>query len=241
MENKDIYSNYFNSQIKNIAPSIDLHLKWSKLHFVKNFSKILPANKDCNILEVGCGIGNNILSLQSMGYNNCYGIDISQSQIDYANRLGLKNVEKVDAIHYLSSKNNQYDCILIIDVLEHLTYNKLIELGKCAYMALKKTGTLIIQVPNGFSVMNPILYSDITHERAFSVVSIKQFFAESGFSSNYSFVEPLLPNNSIISILKNIIWKIFIKPIIYFVFTISYKKIHPAILTPNIIAAVQKK
>ncbi|KAF0151096.1 MAG: SAM-dependent methyltransferase [Ignavibacteria bacterium] len=234
------FKNYFSTQVLNIDPEIEEYIKWNKLYFLKNFKQLLPIDKTSNILELGCGFGKNLLVLESLGYKNCHGIDISQEQIEYAkNVLGLCNVEKVDIFQYLYNNSTSYNCILLIDVLEHFSDDELFKISVYLKPALKENGILIIQVPNGITIFNPIFYGDITHKRAFSTYSVRQFLKMADFDQP-DFFEPNIPVNNTASFIKNVIWKLFLRPFLSLYIFISYKRMKPTILTNNLIVRVCK-
>jgi len=183
------------------------------LNYIKvNYGKLLPANKAATILDVGCGYGKYIKAMVDLGYENCHGIDMSDEQIAYAkNVLNLKNIEKANALNWLENKSEVYDCIISIDVLEHLNTSDLIELGKKMYSALKPGGHLIFQVPNGMALLNPIIYGDLTHVRAFTAQSTRQFFLLSGLKPiGYFEIPPFI--HGFKSLIQRIFWELFFKP-----------------------------
>lgn len=189
-------------------------LAWSKKYFSTNYSKLLPSDKNFQILEVGCGYGRYISALLDMGYTNCYGIDLSPEQITYAKKkLQLSNVEQADALDWLRGKEAVYDCILCLDILEHLSTTDLLSLGEKMFRALKPGGIIIFQVPNGMSPFNPIIYGDLTHVRAFTPQSMQQFLLHVGFVPiGYYEIPPYV--HGFRSAMQRVFWAGIIKPVI---------------------------
>lgn len=189
-------------------------MTWSKRYFISHYSSSLPKSNTAQILEVGCGYGRYIKTMAEMGYVNCYGIDISDQQIQYAkNNLKLSNVEKADALVWLEKKDSIYDCILVLDVLEHLPNDDLMALGFKLYNALKPGGLLIVQVPNGLAPLSPFLWGDLTHIRAFSVTSMEQFLKNIGFNNIVcSEIGPHIFNFK--DYIRKVLWFLFYKPAI---------------------------
>ena len=69
---------------------------------------ILPNNKNCEILDIGCGLGQYLYGLQKLGYSNCKGIDKSADAVQYCRTQGL-NVELVtDVAEYTNPIGNKY-------------------------------------------------------------------------------------------------------------------------------------
>jgi len=209
-------------------------------YFVANFETLLPPNRDARILDIGCGYGRYLHALVKMGYRNCHGIDISEDQVKYAQQeLGLLNVEYADAVGWLEGRANEYDCILAIDLLEHLTNETLLDLGEKIYAALKPGGILIIQVPNGVSPLNPYIYGDLTHVRAFTIKSMQQFFLHCGFiPEGFHEILPMVVGFK--SAVRRFLWPILIKPsIVWFMFFVNGRS-RVNIYSANFIAVARR-
>ena len=58
------------------------------------------------VLDLGCGNGGFVYWLQHMGYKNSYGIDISPEQVEFANRLGIKNIIHAELFEFLRYKES---------------------------------------------------------------------------------------------------------------------------------------
>jgi len=202
----------------------------------------LPADdKTAPILEIACGYGRYIKALNELGYTNCIGIDISDEQIAYArNVLGLNTVEKADAIEWLKGKKEQFTCIMAIDFLEHVPTADLLTLGQMIAAALKPGGRFIIQTPNGMSPINPMIYGDLTHVRAFTVQSIRQFLLYSGFRKHTFFEVPPYTYD-LKSLLRNYAWRFMLRPAIHLFARIAHGKSASGIYTSNIIAVADKE
>lgn len=213
MENKnELYERY--TSTSSLASGVDDEavLTWSKGYFRAHYSHLLPQDKNAKILEVGCGYGRYIAALSEMGYTNCYGIDLSSEQVAYAKTvLQLTNLEEADALDWLDGKDTMFDCILGLDILEHFQTDDLLKLGEKIYKALKPGGIVIFQVPNGMSPLNPIIYGDLTHVRAFTPQSMQQFFLHVGFvPSGYFDIPPYV--HGIKSAMQRAIWSGIVKP-----------------------------
>lgn len=200
-------------------------LTWSKGYFRANYSGLIPRDKGAKILEVGCGYGRYLVALSEMGYTNCYGIDLSSEQVAYAQTvLQLTNVEQADALEWLNDKDSVFDCILGLDILEHFPTDELLKLGEMMHKALKPGGTVIFQVPNALSPLNPIIYGDLTHVRAFTQLSMQQFLLNVGFvSAVYSEVSPYV--YGIRSAIQKVLWIVLIKPLLRAFFLVIHGRV----------------
>lgn len=149
-------------------------------YFQRSLLPLLPTEKSARILEIGCGYGKNLLALRNAGYRNVFGIDISPDQIEYAHtRFDLTMVEQADCCEWLESNETSFECILIIDVLEHLSIADLCRVAALLDRNLSPKGMVLVQVPNDLAPFSPIRAGDLTHRRAFTTQSLKQFFVMS--------------------------------------------------------------
>lgn len=97
------------------------------------------------ILDIGCGTGETLSFLKEyLDKPKLYGIDNSQVAIDFAKKRGHKNIRKVNALK-LPYKNNTFDYILLLDVIEHIEND--LELLQETKRVLKKGGKIIITAP----------------------------------------------------------------------------------------------
>lgn len=219
----------------------DVMLHWSIDYFNLNFAKYIPESRNANILEIGCGYGKNIIALKELGYVNVSGIDLSEEQVDFAkSKLKLNDIECIDVFEYLSKNNQKFDCILLIDVIEHFDLTALIKLGIMLEECLTDSGKLIIQVPNDLSPMNPIRSGDLTHIRAFTPQSLNQYIT----SSNMKIIdvsETQIPIRGIVQLIRKLIWKMFLRPVLNFIFSILHGKYaFNKVFTANLICIAHK-
>jgi 2-polyprenyl-3-methyl-5-hydroxy-6-metoxy-1,4-benzoquinol methylase len=209
-------------------------------YFRAHFAALLPSDRAATILEVGCGCGRYLRELLEMGYTDVYGIDISEEQIEYARReLCLSIAEKADAVDWLGGKDAQFDCILALDVLEHLETDYLLTLGESIYSSLKPGGRVLVQVPNGVSPLNDYRYGDLTHVRAFTTKSMRQFFLLSGLTPvGYHDIPPII--NGVVGFIRRVLWSLVLKPTIGCYMIVANGSRMGGIYTPNFLAVAQK-
>ncbi len=169
--------------------SVNISKKELKINFNKNitFQKeieaVLPEDKSSNILDLGCGYGNFLHTLQKRGYDNLYGIEVGKEQNNFLNLEGL-NISKVDIIKFLKNDTNKYSLITLFDVLEHFKKDEILKLISFIKKRLSKKGILIVRSPNGEAIFKgSIMYGDFTHETYFTQRSIIQLFKTFNFSS----------------------------------------------------------
>lgn len=172
-----IYERYTSTSVMPEEAQIAEVLAANAYSFFRWYGSFLPKSKDAAVLDIGCGFGKNVYALERDGYSNVMGVDVSIEQVEYA-RAALKldgRIRHGDAIDWLSQDTRSYDCILLIDVLEHLELSDALKLGQLMATRLKTGGSLIIQVPNGLAPLSPFLWGDLTHKRAFTRDSIRQY------------------------------------------------------------------
>jgi SAM-dependent methyltransferase len=142
----------------------------------KNLKKfLLEQNKDIKILDVGCGIGENIELIESWGYKNIYGTDIAPLMIE---ECKLKNL---NAVLDKELTENNFDLILFSHVIEHIDYPNIVNFFEHYFSKIKKNGKIIIITPclyNGF-------YNDIDHIKPYYPNGLLNCFSEKKMSRSY--------------------------------------------------------
>src|SRR3990172_12360899 len=81
---------------------------------------LLGNRKYKKILDIGCGTGETLTYLKTIyPKSDLYGVDLSGEAVKYAKKRGHKNIRKANALK-LPFKNNFFDAVLFLDVLEHI-------------------------------------------------------------------------------------------------------------------------
>lgn len=146
------------------------------------FGKFLPKNKEAKILDLGCGSGNFLAWLHSLGYESAVGVDKSLEQIERGKAFGIKNLILGDAREFLGEHQGHFDAIFARDVLEHCAKEEALELVALIQKSLREEGRFVCQTLNGESLLTGrLLYADLTHETAFTWRSIRQLCLMAGF------------------------------------------------------------
>ena len=148
----------------------------------KLYSHLLPKDKKTRILDIGCGQGHFLFYLLSEGFNNVTGVDISPEQVAFCKKYVTQNVFCSDYESWL--KGEQYNVIVMNELLEHIPKPKIIPCLKQIYAALVGGGRVIIKVPNMRNPFNlAARYIDFTHEVGFTENSLYQVLTAAGFSN----------------------------------------------------------
>jgi len=205
-----IYANYVNARNTALAPESLDGLKSRAPYIMHLIRSHFPRNRQSDILELGCGHGAVIYYARLEGYINICGVDGSPEQVAAARRLGIDGVDEGDLMQALAAlPSESKDCIVAFDVIEHFTRNELIMLVDEVRRVLRPGGRWIIHVPNGESpFVGMIRYSDITHELAFTRISIGQLLYSSGFSDVFCYEDAPIPHG-IKSFVRLLLWKFF--------------------------------
>lgn len=155
-----------------------------------------PPDRDCRVLDLGCGSGLLLHFAVEAGYNRVRGVDRSPEQIALARSLELDCVEQADAIEYVKAvPSASLDVVTAFDVLEHLTKPEAVEFLDSVSRALAERGRLILHVPNAESPFSgAIRYGDFTHEQAFTRQTMLQLATITNFQSVACFEDVPVPH-----------------------------------------------
>lgn len=151
--------------------------------FRRRYLPLMPADKRAAILEIGCGCGEYLAFLQREGYENARGVDRDPEQIAAGQRLGVKRLEVGSAEGVLARGIGKFDCIVAIDVLEHIPKPEVMGFLGLVREAMAPGGRFLCQVPNLASFYRPLFYMDFTHETPFTASSLRQALRMAGFAA----------------------------------------------------------
>ena len=126
----------------------------AKTELIDKIIKDLNYKNRIKILSVGCGLGEEIEALNK--YGKVYIIDINKKALDLIPKKCYKQKKVMDARN-LKFKDNYFDLICALDVIEHIKEDELVV--KEFKRVLKKKGNVIVTVPSFNS-----LYS--SHDKA---------------------------------------------------------------------------
>ena len=129
---EEFYDNWSRKSDLRMSHEIMTALEKSKV-VINGLRKIKSDVKIETIIDFGCGYGVVLDSLANyLNVKKGYGFDFSQSAIDYATKkynrkkihfYKLVTLDNVESVKYIKSKLeniDKVDCILLIDILEHV-------------------------------------------------------------------------------------------------------------------------
>jgi SAM-dependent methyltransferase len=139
-----------------------------------------------SVLDVACGRAE---FLDVLGRGE--GVDIEPEMVAAARAAG-HNVQLGDAFEFLRSHSDQYDGIFSAHFVEHLPAERVDELIRLAFRALRPDGTLVICTPNAASLptLQRQFWWDATHVRMYDVELLRYMLAAAGFRDVIGGVNP---------------------------------------------------
>lgn len=116
---------------------------------------LLNLRETGSILDIGCGVGWLTRQYAREAQDQVIGIDFSEQSIavarDMAMKEGLNNLEfQVMDAEELQFENDQFDCIICSEVLEHLLHPE--KALNEMHRVLKHTGQIVVTTPNPWNL-----------------------------------------------------------------------------------------
>jgi predicted TPR repeat methyltransferase len=142
-----------------------------------------------------------------MGYSALDGVDLGGNNVARCHARGLDFVAHQDALLFLAGRIAQFDCLVAMDLLEHLELAQAMELARAAVSSLRPGGRLVIQTCNATSpLFGSVRYADLTHITAFTPMSVRQLLLAAGFRSVH--VRPVMPvGRTAIGLMRRAAWE----------------------------------
>ncbi|CRI68141.1 putative Methyltransferase type 12 [Thiocapsa sp. KS1] len=137
-----------------------------------------------DVIDLGCGTGELCWLLQDRGARRVVGVNLSQDEIDYAVRWGVKAEFVCEEIlaFLKGTPDESVDRVYAMNILEHLDKDHLVAVLEQCRRCLRPDGCLTAMVPNGISPYGTMTrYWDITHLLAFTPSSVVQLERLCGF------------------------------------------------------------
>lgn len=208
-----------------------------------NLKEFLPnkPNSRTSVLEVGPGLGELVSFLNDQGITNIDLIDNDRNILRYISlKYKVKGIKYIKDFRKIEKKIDNYDLIILIQVLEHLPINILKQTLKVLFAHLKKNGYLIIVVPNA---NNPLglteRYADLQHTISFTEQSLLDLVNISNIKNYVISIRGYdIPPEGIINFTRMILQKILHK--IMLVVMIINGGVFFKTMTPNIMMVLKK-
>ncbi|RJR44085.1 MAG: class I SAM-dependent methyltransferase [Deltaproteobacteria bacterium] len=113
-------------------------------------------NPQPRLLEVGCGEGNNLLSLQELNpAAACFGLDFSPAKLRFLREHSPQCLPVCGDAAALPFKDNRFDLVLLRDLLHHLPWAKETVLRE-SWRVARPGGRIIVLEGRGDALLNRI-------------------------------------------------------------------------------------
>jgi SAM-dependent methyltransferase len=173
---KVTYQDYFSH--RNVNPDA-----YSDVSLADYLLNRLPSDKAAKILDFGCGFGQILRALKTLGYSNAIGLDVEPAAIAYCDSVGLTVIDG-NAVNIFGGVARKFDLVIMSHVLEHISKAEIITLLAKVRALLTGTGALFVMVPNAQSNTGAYwAYEDFTHQTLFTAGSLYFVLRQAGFES----------------------------------------------------------
>lgn len=158
---------------------------------MREYARLLPSDKNANILDIGFGDGWFSVACRNLGYKNVHGADFAVDRKGYLRDLGITLHEIKDDIgNFLADQPERYDFIHMSHVIEHIPKYSLLWVADALYQSLKIGGTLYLRTPNMEGpTANSSYYVTLAHEYGFAGGNLQSLLDICGFD-NITFHSP---------------------------------------------------
>jgi 2-polyprenyl-3-methyl-5-hydroxy-6-metoxy-1,4-benzoquinol methylase len=178
------YRNYLNVHDGIMSKFDEVKFSRKSQAYGRLYGRFLPKARESRILDIGCGTGLFLYYLKCCSYTNYYGIDVSKENIEFVRKNITNRCEYADMFEYLRNKEGSFDVIVMNEVLEHISKEKVIPFFELVYKSLSINGVFLVLVPN---MENPATvytrWHDFTHKTGFTQNSLKMVFRLGGFKN----------------------------------------------------------
>lgn len=175
---KDDYSLYY----ARFHDDTEAHAIEMERHFTGILRSDLPDDRSSAIVDVGCGFGFALRAMRSLGYTRIRGLEESPEQAERCSRAGFDVEVCDDTIAWLRGRPAAFDCVVLLDVLEHVPKHEQIEFLAAIREALRPGGRIVLTTPNANAILaSRWRYNDHTHHTSFTEHSLHYVLANARF------------------------------------------------------------
>ena len=145
------------------------------------------------MLEIGFGNGS-LLGWASTRFRRVGGVEQSSLLVERARQAGFDAHQSIEAF----PARADYDVVVAMDVLEHMTPAQIDDLLKAVALRLKPGGCFIARFPNGDSPFGRInQHGDVTHINAIGCMKMTYFADRSQLELEYIAAPAWVPQGSL--------------------------------------------
>jgi ubiquinone/menaquinone biosynthesis C-methylase UbiE len=191
--------------------------KYFQRRKTSSIKKLLNVSDGDVVLDIGCGSGVQLKSLDAKSPKILIGTDINHNALQYAKNKNIPNTEFIQCnAEYLPFKTNTIDKIICAELIEHLS-NPEYMLNE-SKRVLKGDGSIVITTPNEISIwgLYEILWDTFgrgrnygeTHLKFFSIKDLNKYFSSFTIKSARTifFISPfvaLLNNQTLLKLSRS--------------------------------------
>lgn len=146
-----------------------------RLWHLSKFERVLdylPDRPNQSILDIGCFAGSFLSMVPEHRFGRQVGVDILEEQVSFANATygtSFRQFKHIPSISDLTKLDESFDCITLIEVIEHLRPDEIRVLFDALVSRLRPGGKLVLTTPNYTSawpaielILNRV--SDVSYE-----------------------------------------------------------------------------
>jgi 2-polyprenyl-3-methyl-5-hydroxy-6-metoxy-1,4-benzoquinol methylase len=239
MSNEELHEFYENYHTNHLKHAVN-DFPFRKAYWNSRLRNFLPASKNANVLDLGCGNGDFLLYMKNQGFGKITGVEYSgeMKSISEKTLQGIRIVYS-DATSFLKDNRESYDLILCAHLLEHFEKPKVLETFKLVRERLNPGGQFIVMTPNFASPFGiPIAFGDFTHITHFSGPSMAQLSALSDLDIRH------IGGNGPVAFglggwIRSMLWKLILRPIGKLIFSNNSRK-YGDVVDPELLAVFTK-
>ena len=152
----------------------DWFVAYARINYLTHLKHLNPGS--ARILEIACNKGYLLAALQSLGFKDLHGVDLSPVDVEKAQALlPDASITCIDASTYLDKNLGGFDVIVLKALLEHVRKDQVIPLLEKVRAGLAPGGLALIEVPNmDWLLAHHERYMDFTHEVGFTREALAQ-------------------------------------------------------------------
>lgn len=173
------------------------HRAGRQRQLLRTYGRLLPADRDAEMLEIGPGHGQWLeLLRRDLGYRRVTAVDVSREVVARCEeRLPGSTTWVADTPTYLREHPGRYERVFALHVLEHLPVPAARDLLRGVAAALRPGGRCVVEVPNLANLFTGayLRHADLTHEAGYTEQSLGQLLESAGFEQVECFEERCAP------------------------------------------------
>jgi len=143
----------------------------------KNLKRLLQGHVagSASILDIGCGLGDNIDLLKELGYLEVTGVDISPRMVEATRKKGHEACLPDQLEH------RNFDVLLFSHVIEHLGYPEIVGFMENYFQHAKADAQVIVITP----ILYDAFFNDVDHIKPYYPDGLIALFSDSRISKQY--------------------------------------------------------